>query len=367
MKISIITRHAISNYGSFFQTYATQKTFEKLGCEAEIIDYVRTDEHHRNVAKVQLKKSNWNNNFLSRIFYYCIKAPEYYIMGQKFLKFRKQEFKLSKNQISSYEQLKKEKLDADIFCTGSDQVWGPIGGDKFDQAYFLTFVENKKCIAYAASFGKTSFEEDTLNCVDNYLKKYDDIAVREKSALEIISGLGFNNVSQVLDPTLLLDKSEWSKMIDKDISGKYILVYQIHSNPNMDKYAVQFAKKVNLPLIRISPLLHQFNRGGKFKYLPELGQWLSYVKNATYMITDSFHGTAFAINFGTQFINISPGLTATRNMSILELTGLEDRMLKSYDNFNMFDKKIDYKVVHQKIEVERQKSINWLKKAIKEE
>ena len=112
---------------------------------------------------------------------------------------------------------------------------------------------------------------------------------------------------QVLDPTLLIDKNEWSKYITKNVvKEEYVLVYQIHNDQKLNAYAKMFAKKSGLKLVRVSPIFHQFKRGGKFVYLPDIGEFLSLVKNAKYLITDSFHGTAFAINFNTQFIEVLP-------------------------------------------------------------
>lgn len=125
----------------------------------------------------------------------------------------------------------------------------------------------------------------------------------------------------------------------------------------MDKYAKKFARRHNLPLIRIMPSAHQYVRAGKTIYMPDLGEWISYIKNAKYFITDSFHGTAFAVTLGTQFINISPGLTATRNLSLLELTKLESRMLKRYDVYSVVDDQIDFVPVHKILQEEREKSI----------
>ncbi len=364
MKVSVITRHAVTNYGSFFQTYATQQVLQKLGCEPEIIDYIRTDEHYKNITSVLLKNSKkWNANPLTRCMYRLLRSYPERKSGKVFEAFRKKHLKLSPHTIDSFEGLK--ALPTGTYCTGSDQVWGAIGGDAFDPAYFLAFAsEGSRLISYAASFGKTTFDEHTLPTAKKYLSRYDCISVREKSAAQIVADMGYSSVAQVLDPTLLLSGEEWASMISEDIKGEYILVYQLHANPQMDAYVKQFAKRKKLPLIRITPSLHQLSRGGRMVYLPELGQWLSYVKNATYMITDSFHGTAFALSFGTQFMNISPGLTSTRNMSILQLTGLESRMLRSYDDFSLFDTRIDFAPVHEKIAAEREKSLQWLKQAI---
>ena len=94
--------------------------------------------------------------------------------------------------------------------------------------------------------------------------------------------------------------------------------------------------------------------------MPSLSEWLGYIKNARFMITDSFHGTAFAINFNTQFANILPKGTETRNQSILELTGLQDRVVMDYQDFSVFENRIDYSKVNSIIQEKRKESLRIL-------
>lgn len=199
------------------------------------------------------------------------------------------------------------------------------------------------------------------------LARYHAITVRENSAVTLLEEMELKCAGQVLDPTLLLDKEEWMHFIHKEIQGRYVLVYQIHNNPILDRYAMKFAKHVGLPLYRVSPSLHQIMRGGKFIFLPDVGEFLSYINNATYIVTDSFHGTAFSINFNKQFIEILPNTkTGSRNQSILQLTGLQDRIVTDYNDFSIATKMIDYTFVNGIIKEERKKSYCILKRIIEE-
>lgn len=366
-KAAVITRHAVSNYGSVLQAYALQESIKKLGYDCEIIDYIRTDEDYRNIADTLVKKSSWNKNIITRLIYKSIQSPEYIVMGRAFEKYRKALLCESKTRYSSLSELKSNPPDADIYCTGSDQVWGPVGSDNCDGAYFLDFApDGKKKIAYAASFGKTDISNCDTDKIKNSLEDYDFLTVREKSAVELINSLGISGVTQVLDPTLLLDSDEWSKLIKQNISGKYVLLYQLHSNPDMDSYAERFALKSGLKLIRLTPLFHRVFKSGKAVYLPDISAFLSYIKNAEFMITDSFHGTAFAINFNTPFIDILPGETKTRNQSILELTGLTNRILGSYDDYSFINKKTDFTKANEIISQKRLQSIETLKNMLED-
>lgn len=239
--------------------------------------------------------------------------------------------------------------------------------EKHDLVYFLSFVPNRcKKVAFAASFGKAKFDENIIQEYKKYLVQYDNIAVRENTAVKILREINID-AKQVLDPTLLIDSTEWVKYIKKDKkeTEEYILIYQIHNDPKLNQYAKKFASKTKLKLIRVSPILHQIKRGGKFVYLPDISEFLSLIKNAKYLITDSFHGTAFAINFNTQFIEILPNTgTSSRNQSILKLTELEDRVLTDLEDFSYIDSQIDFSKVNKIIQKNREESIEYLKEFI---
>lgn len=366
MKVAVITRHSIFNYGSLLQTIATQAVIEKMGYECDIIDYQRDDENYRKIASILVKKTKWNKNTILRMIYTATQSPKFYLMGKHFENLRKGAIKTTK-LYHSIDELKEDKPQADIYMTGSDQVWGPIGNDSFDPAYFLEFTDQDDVrLSYAASFGKTQFTDAILNNMKSYLEKYNVITVREKSAVEIIDKMGVGKAISVLDPTMLLDSTYWSRMICDPTPEKYILVYQLHNNRQMLEYAYRLAAEENLKLVTMSSTMqHLVHRGSKHIFLPTLSQWLGYIKNASFMITDSFHGTAFAINFNTQFVNILPGETATRNQSILSMTGLMDRVITDYNNFSCFEQKIDYDKVNYLIQQKRRESLAALEDMFK--
>jgi len=360
MDIKVITRHAISNYGSLLQSIATIKILEQLGYKCEIINYIRDDEYGLNAVKTALNnKPYWRSSFLKRLAYIVIRYPEEKLAEIKFDVMRRRYLKMTQ-LFKTQNELK--QLDADIFMTGSDQVWGPLLNGYYDSTYFLSFVNKKKKIAYAASFGRTEFTPEILAEYKGLLSSYTGITVRENTAIDLLNQMDIKCLGQVLDPTLLLTGEKWSNLITKEKLGKYVLVYQVHNDPMLNEYAVKFAKHVKLPLYRLSLLLHQINRGGRFIYLPDLSRFLSYIKNCTYLVTDSFHGTAFALNFNRQFIGILPNnKSGTRIQSILQLTGLTDRIVTNYNDFSISDSIINYQSVNRILERERYQSIEILK------
>ncbi len=371
MVVNVITRHAPTNYGSLLQAIATQRVIMNLGHECRIINYIPKCETGVRMAITQLEqKTKWRRNPIKKAIYLMVAEPETLLMDRKFLAMRKK-YLLMGPCCATTGELKKlyaEKKD-EVFLTGSDQVWGPISTGHYDPTYFLDFVpKSSRKLAFAASFGKAIFDEQTLKEYGVLLKKYDSLAVRENVAVELLKKMDIS-AKQVLDPTLLMDADAWSEYVKPmKKPEKYVLVYQIHANSDLDHYAVKFAEKAELPLLRVSPLLHQAKRSGKFVYCPDISGFLDLVKNAAYMVTDSFHGTAFAINFNTQFVEVLPNTgTSSRNQSILELTGLTDRIVRDLNDFSYIDQEIDFKEANEKIGISRIESIRILEEMLAEQ
>ena len=367
MKIDVITRHFIINYGSLLQAIATQEVIKKLGYECEIIDYIPENENYRNIDKtIKKNKKYYNKNLLKKYFYLLLRKPESYISGIKFEKQRKKYLNLSR-LYRNLNELSESMPKADVYLTGSDQVWGPRADGKYDEAYFLSFVNSKnKKISYAASFGRKKIDEKYMHNLQFFLKQYKYISVREESACSILEK---NNIkaTRVLDPTLLLDKEYWSQYFEKTKQKrKYILIYQIHNNPLLGWYAKQVAKYYKLELVRISPMLHQIFRQGKFIFCPSIGQFLSYINDAECVITDSFHGTVFSINFQKKFVEILPEITSTRSQDILKQLNLTNRILTEKNDFQLAMKEIEYEKTNVILNKIKNISIDILKKMIVE-
>ena len=357
MKVSVITRHAVTNYGSFLHAYATQIVIEQLGHECEIIDYIRPDENYKSIEKTILKhKPKWNSSLLKRIIYLIMRQPESIIAGKRFERYRNEYLHLTP-RYTSVQEVRENIPDADCYITGSDQVWGPIGTGKYDECYFLSFTkENDYRFSYAASFGRTKESPDIEKYLRDQLIKYHCILVREDSAVSRIKEMGLQ-AAQVIDPTMLLDKGFWRSKATGKLREKYILIYQLHNNPRLGRFAKELAIMKGVKLIRVSVSLHQMVREGSFIYCPDPFKFLFLIDNAECLITDSFHGTAFAINLNTPFIEILPDNgTRTRNVNILQMTGLSDRILKEEDDYTLADRKIDFCMVNEILENERENS-----------
>lgn len=361
-KVAIITRHAIPNYGSFFQAFSTEKVLSQLGYGSEIIDYRRMDETADYLIKYYCKRTPG----LIRWFYYNIFwRISSYLRGRVFFYAGKKYLNVSplynKNTIS------KIRNKYDIFLTGSDQVWNVVGsGDsaEIDGIYFWDFLDREKyIISYAASFGDNSlFSADQGKIID-WLSKYNAISVREDSGVSLIDSLGFS-ATQVLDPTLVLERESWISLASSVRKRRkpYLLVYNLHSNTDMNGVVKRYSDEMGLKVVNIISTFRFLP--GENVFCPSVEQFLNLFMNAEFIIADSFHAIAFAIIFKVPFCVKLPKKFSTRLESILRMFNLTSRIIYENSSADVIQGKIDWDNVYDILEKEKIKSIEWLKKAL---
>ncbi len=342
-KILILTRHAYPNYGSLLQAHSLIVFLRNHGFNAEILDYQNQSEKSWRQGFSSLKNSKMNRNILKKIIYICIQVPNFFIMDKYFSKFRHQLLNLTE-EYNSIEELKNANLSADIFCTGSDQVWNTINR-KLDPVYFWDFLNKDTCkvISYASSLGTSEVDIETKNLMKEYLRGFESITVREKSGKIILQEFGLNP-KVVVDPVLLLSEEYWNNFSDETISEKnYILVYQLHDN-KIFKTCLNQIKKENpkLKIIRLSPDLKSIKYGRETRLLLNPKLFLSYIKNSEFLVTDSFHGTVFSLIFRKKFVTILPPKNDARNRDLLNIFGLQNRIIDNPENTTIVNDSIDF-------------------------
>ncbi len=362
--ITVITLQNIRNYGSVLQALATQTLFESLGCQVDFINYWRTDTLNLWAKASRLKR---NEGFVKKLITAIILAPTHFRQNYVFGKFLRQYLHVQKQKITTTEDFKKIPITSDIYCTGSDQTWNSEWNEGLIPGLFLDFVpDNIKKIAYSSSMGKTKFDTWEKEQTQKLLSRYNFISVREQAAVEAIKDLKLS-ATHVLDPTLQMTKNYWLSLSSniKIRREEYILVYQLNKNIEFDKYAEEYARRTGFKLYRLCFNYTQVRQSGNSLLLPRVEDFIAYIANAKCVITDSFHATAFSVNLNTPFISIYPKEFSSRIASLLELTGLTERHLSSYDDFSYIDKKLNFSHANDILESQRQKAIDFLKKAIK--
>ena len=375
MKASVITMHAVDNYGSAMQTYATKQILNKLGYEVEFVDYWRKDNQPKFKAEkllsgkfMQKFKFIWDFNEFTKNTMINIITTYLKKNTSPMWKFVENNVDLSEKRYFSYEEIKINPPIADVYITGSDQVWNSIWNQGIDRAYFLDFAPlGKPRISFSASIGRDKLDAGEIAETKSLLEKYKDISVREQSAVDLLNSLGINS-TLVLDPTLMLNGESWRKIAEIDNELKpFLLIYQLNPNPDMDKYAERLAENNNWKILRIGFGTSDKNKSGRCIMLPSVEKFLGLFCQASCVLTDSFHATAFSLNLGTDFISVLPNRFGTRIKSITTLTKTEHRVLTDYNDFEIIDKKIDKNNVEKILEHEREKGYLFLRRALEVE
>lgn len=340
-KIGIITHYCHSiNYGGNLQAYALCKVLNNMGYDAEQISYEIVPEDNNGIKDIFLliKKKNY------RRFFYKIKKHILYCSNlllfndemksyKNALKMRRQAFQhFNRELIPNTDIIYTDKSindvgnKYDVFITGSDQVWN---FDQFREGYYLTFVPSDKTkLSYSASLAKNKLTQSQKSFLKSALKDFTSISVREKDAVELIQPFSNVKVNYTLDPTLLVDKEQWDELAANPLfDEKYIFCYFMGNNDISRSIAKQFANQENMKLVCI-PMA---NDGFKFcdnTFADELindaspEKFLSLIKYAEYVFTDSYHAVIFSNIFKKQYFVFDRDVNHSMNSRIIEITNL---------------------------------------------
>lgn len=378
-RIGIITILKVNNYGAELQAYATQAVLNRLGYDTEIIDYLfyKNPGHKVTGLSKPVFKFGWKKRIAEWLYPKLekLKAGKNSECQRKrierFEQFHRTYTRMSRTY-KTVDDLYMNVPDYDIYMVGSDQVWNP-GIYSSLEPYLLTFVpEGKKRIAYASSFGVSELPEKYIPFYAERLKRIDAIGVREEQAVQLVKEVSGMTAERVLDPTLLLDAAEWRKIAGKlDVPERgYILLYELTPCPYIKELALHLGGLLKgKPIVRICKQAVKEDTEADFMNIMDAGpaEFLYLFANASMVITNSFHGTAFSINFQRPFYTVLPlrKQNNSRQRNLLGLFGLTDRLLLEGDQFP--DNKgltIDYTSANNILQNERNKSIRFIERAI---
>lgn len=358
-----MTIHNALNYGAIFQAYASQEVLSKYG-NVDIINY--QNKHIENIYKT----------FNVRINRHLLKAlaRDLFLLKVKLSKKRKFKnfFNLRMNFTRSTDFIKVNLNAYDLYVSGSDQIWNPLctnGNGNINEHYFLHFAPvGARKISYATSLGSFRFKADQEQKAKALLESFDYLSVREKDGKEYLESLLGKDVEQVLDPTLLISKSDWIKKLGlqkNKFNKDYILVYTVPRSELLKKVVDYYSRK-DTKIIAVDSNIRKL--GSVDKQVRDAGpeEFLNLFLNAKKIITDSFHGVCFSINFQKDFLAVSSGQQSNRMNNILELTGLEDRFIDSIESISSIDNlsAIDFINAHKFLDENRAESFKYLSKAI---
>ena len=376
MKIGILSMQRVINNGSLLQAYGLKRTIELLGNELQFVDYKISDNDSENTSfGNHLRKSHFYVHMLLSIIKNLFKGGlnDVKLAISNNLNYRK--FTNEYLNVLNLSPKPNYSANVDVLVFGSDEVFNTtqyveVG---IGHAWQLYGADNqaKKLVSYAASFGHTTYEKlEKYNMVDKasfYLRRFASFSVRDKNSFDIIKSLTGIEANINIDPVLLYDFSDID--IKKPKLENYILVYAYPGRINCSEEIESvraFAKKHNKKLVCVNMMqtwcdemiyAHPFDLLGYFKY-------------ADYVVTDTFHGAVISIKYNVPFIQfIRDSSTYSNNQKVgylLQSFGLEDRILKNLDEFEKcLCEHIDYTKVNKKIDIERERSMNYLRQALK--
>ena len=371
--IGIITIHKINNYGSVFQAYALQKVCEDLGYKVEIIDYNYPNSFHTTRKYASHEDSQPNEPKWIKMLYAIDLIKQHKGIEAFVNKFQK----LSSKQYNDPSELNNDAPHYDIYITGSDQLWNPryCNGDP---AFLLHFAPDDALkISYAASIGANSIPEELKPQYKELLKRYTHISVRENSGVQVVNDVAGKEATVVLDPTLLLSRDQWNliatpkRLFKKKYILCYFLNYTFNAFPYVDKLAEYMQKQTGYEIMRVARppqrigLPHTHYR---VDASPE--DFLALVRDAEMVLTTSFHGTAFAVNYGKPVFTVVQNKDASdsRQVSLMCNLGLEDQILSIKDSMPDSCRFIYDVQSEQMLLVKlRAKSVDFLKNALRDE
>jgi hypothetical protein len=379
MKIGIITLPFNSNYGGLLQAFALQTVLKQMGHEVWSVN------RRNRIMPFKFKVLTSSNRLIKSIISGKMgvirswaTAKEELIIDQHTNRFLSENIRTTDFLKSEKDFEKLVRYNFEAYVVGSDQVWRPKYSPRLAN-HFLGFIDstaNPKRISYAASFGVDNWEftpEQTDEC-RKLLAKFNAVSVREDSAVKLCKENFGINATQVLDPTILLPKEEYIRLVEKDNIPKCdgtLLTYVLDKSADKQEFIKKILVETGLTEVSIMPK-SLFRDAGRKKIndciYPPVTAWLRGFMDAKYVVTDSFHGMAFAIIFNKPFLalgNTKRGMT--RFTSLVKLLGLEDRIILSADSYltERLYVPIDFQKVNEILKTKQLDAFKFLSESLK--
>lgn len=354
-KTGIMTFHRALNYGAVLQAYALQQTITKLGADCELVDYICPKITH-DYKPFRVEKNGFAKSFAKSVVMCRRRAKR----AKAFRPFFDNYLVKSKTSYTP-ETLKQANSEYDVFITGSDQVWSPrcVG---FDPAYFLTFAEPRKKYSYAASFAVSELPAEQIDEYKKRLRDFQQYSVREKSGEKLVRELTGKTAMTHLDPSLLLSREEWSKIAVKKLDKPYILIFSGNPPYELINSALKLAEEKCLPIYQLWDAPKLKKSAVEHIVAPTVEEFVGYFKNAEYVFTNSFHGTAFSVIFNRNLF-VECKHRAGKNIraeELLKSVGIK----RDISEVGLTETPIDWNDVNRRIKDLQFDSLEYLKSVI---
>jgi len=345
MKIGIITYHRSHNYGALLQAYGLKSYLQSIGYDVNIVDYF--PHYHKQMYML------WPWSYFKT---WSLKRKIDFIRNFPFTVLQKRKRRdLFEKFINIYLQPIPVNLQEkyDVLIYGSDQIWRyqdtPIYKG-YNKVYFGSDeIPAKRRITYSASMGNMDRFDSNIDFLQTMLKNFDAVAVREKDLFNKVQLIYSKEVSLTLDPVFLLSKVTWEGLVpERKLSERYILLYNLLSDPKLNLISNQLSKKMGIKIIEITGGIRR-QASNEVMMINGPLEFLSWVYHAECIVTSSFHGVAFSILFQKPFFTYLPNNSA-RVLNLLDELGLEKLFIKeNHPDFIEIDFEIDYNDVGKRL------------------
>lgn len=320
--IGIITFHNVDNLGAALQASALQEYISNF-TDCELIDYYPNNNippqrftHLRRIAhigKIILTSKHWKADITRE---------------RRFKKYRSEYMKISDRCYYGDKDIYSNPPQYDILISGSDQIFNTtLTGDS--EAYYLGFEQNAKKISYASSFGRMEITDKEKRLIASELDKFFSVSVREESGEKIVAEYSHHIPQLVVDPVFLLDRLEWEKRCSECSMGKYIFVYSMENSSVLEAVVNELKGICGLPVYVVRGGGTAGRITGEEIYSCGPSELLGFIKNAEYVVTNSFHGTAFSYIFGKRLLCIAHSTRNTRLENLLTLSNAYSKQYKT--------------------------------------
>ena len=367
MRTGLITFHFAHHYGAQLQAYATMRAIQGLGHGCEIIDYRLPHTTRTN----QLFKKGGGVRGMASDAHTALHYGAFQRRFQRFEAFVAEQMKLSPERYTAFDQLRAAPPEYDVYVAGSDQIWNPyiFQSQEFDPSFLLSFVREGRCIAYAPSLGVPELPADKAAQLRDFLAPFSALSVREKRGQVLLKEAAGREARVVLDPTLLLNGEDWGALAAPPRhQGPYILCYFVSDPAEAAPYALALSRRTGWPIVQLAGARRKIEGASEIVFDAGPREFLGLFRHASAVVTNSFHGAAFSLQFRKNFFtSMSPRErsepTFSRIYSLLSRLGCADRII-GLDTTAPVEAAMDYDKVYQRLDEARTDSLAYLKAAI---
>lgn len=330
MRICTITCHDVYNHGASLQAYALEKYLQALGHDVRIIDY-KPDYLSGHFRLDTVGNPKYDKPLLRQAYLLAKLPGRLRMLPRKaaFDRFTSEYLDLTR-RYSSNEELKADPPEVDVYFAGSDQIWNPLFPNGKDPAFYLDFASHGVKASYAASFAVDLFPAELRKITSGYLRRFDKISVRERSGLSVLESLGIKSAACVLDPVFLPEPELWDAVAKQpcDNTVPYLLVYDFDNNPLIKRLAQRTAAERGLAIYSV------FDLDYADRCFPLCGpqEFLGLMRSASFVLSNSFHATAFSVIFEKDFAVVErKEKINTRMRDFADMLGLSHRIMSTGD------------------------------------